>query len=867
MSHIQALPEGTELVSDFRIERVLGAGGFGITYLAREIALDRAVTIKEYFPNDFAARGDQIDAVPRSEGYATDYQWGLDRFIDEAQTLAKFDHPNIVRVYRYFRANNTGYMVLHFEEGKSLNGWLQSLGRAPRQAELDQLLGPMLDALAVVHAADFLHRDIAPDNIIVRNDGSPVLIDFGAARGDIAKHSRTVSALVKPGYSPYEQYGEIGRQQGPWTDIYALAATLYHAITGKRPPDAPSRVVKDEIIPAHEAALSAYRPGFLMAIDQGLWIDIDKRPQNVAAWRAALLKADATPGQRGWFGSKRQSDLAPPVDAAGTLDVGDGLAATRALTEPLPGAQLAPPPPDVPLDGVVPRGRIVDFLEGVRPSPRAAPDEAPGAQAVGLTKIESGIEAAVKQLGAQDPAPVAKSKKRGGFFQRQPKPATEPEPPKSADIISNDRPVDVHSAPAAAVKRKNDRGQGAKRKPPKPRPVCKRSGWRWFPIVLKLAIGVVIATVLVRVQQSMPHFEFRSSSTVASSPGTTSRTVTGSTTKTKAKTKSATTERRGLRGEKKLLRTAEASASKVIVEKVRPAPVTLLLRTFEAHAGGTSAVRFADKGTKLVTVGGDGTLRVWDAKTFTLVRTMELEYGPATSLAVLGNRALTGHENGRIALWDLNLGMQISTFKRNDAPVSSLAFAGPKKFLAGALDWSAALWESATPSVPLQVFEGHKRDVLAIAYEPGRGLIGSGSADRTVKLWDGKSLSLLGTYPRSKNFVTAIAFSPDGSAILIGTLDGGISLYGTDNRRRKRRYRGHRGRVTSLQFIDGGREFVSASADGTVRLWNHRDGRALQTYGAAGAKISNAAVSPDGRFIAAGKDNGTVQIWNGAVLD
>lgn len=185
MSHIQALPDGTELVSDFRIERVIGAGGFGITYLATEIALDRKVTIKEYFPGDFAARGKGVSALPRSEQCATDYQWGLDRFIEEAQTLAKYDHPNIVRVYRYFRANNTGYMVLHFEEGQSLKSWLQSLDRAPRQAEMDQIIAPLLEALAVVHASDFLHRDIAPDNIIIRNDGSPVLIDFGAARGDI----------------------------------------------------------------------------------------------------------------------------------------------------------------------------------------------------------------------------------------------------------------------------------------------------------------------------------------------------------------------------------------------------------------------------------------------------------------------------------------------------------------------------------------------------------------------------------------------------------------------------------------------------------------------------------------------------------
>ena len=287
--NLLALPEGTELVGDFRIQRVLGAGGFGITYLAEEAALNRLVTIKEYFPADYAARGATAQATPRSQGCADDYKWGLDRFIEEAQTLARFVHPNIVRVYRYFRANNTGYMVLHFEEGGSFKAWLRNLKRAPRQPELDRMVGPLLDALETVHAGDYLHRDIAPDNIIIRKDGSPVLIDFGSARGEIASHSKTVSALVKPGYSPYEQYATTSRQQGPWTDIYALGATLYHALAGKRPPDAPSRMVNDEYVPAREAALSSYRPTFLAAIDKALRLEITERPQSIADWRRELL--------------------------------------------------------------------------------------------------------------------------------------------------------------------------------------------------------------------------------------------------------------------------------------------------------------------------------------------------------------------------------------------------------------------------------------------------------------------------------------------------------------------------------------------------------------------------------------------------
>src|SRR5262245_18291087 len=150
--NLLALPEGTELVGDYRLQRVLGAGGFGITYLADEKALARLVTIKEYFPADFAARQGS-GASPRSQELAGDYQWGLDRFIEEAQTLARFDHPNIVRVHRYFRANNSAYMVLHFEEGGSLKSWLKGLKRAPRQAELDSFIAPLLDALELIHNA------------------------------------------------------------------------------------------------------------------------------------------------------------------------------------------------------------------------------------------------------------------------------------------------------------------------------------------------------------------------------------------------------------------------------------------------------------------------------------------------------------------------------------------------------------------------------------------------------------------------------------------------------------------------------------------------------------------------------------------
>src|SRR5882724_3649124 len=415
-TNLLALPDGTELVGDYRIRRVLGAGGFGITYLADEMALARLVTIKEYFPAEFAVRRATADASPRSQDCAEDYKWGLERFIEEAQTLARFVHPNIVRVYRYFRANNTGYMVLHFEEGGSFKAWLKGLRRAPRQPELDKILKPLLEALETVHAGDYLHRDIAPDNIIIRKDGSPVLIDFGSARGEIASHSKTVSALVKPGYSPYEQYATTSRQQGPWTDIYALGATLYHAVTGKRPPDAPSRMINDEYVPARAAALSSYRPGFLAAIDKALRLEVGERPQSIAAWRELLL-APEPKRDRGRLSLGRALDRLRTADPARSAPPQRQQGSTEPLSQkPSPAPSPVPAPPDAPQ----PKGQLLDFIDALkkrraglgaqRSQPEARPSPAPAAP----RQAPREPEIAAPSVAKKAPATEAKSVQRPG---------------------------------------------------------------------------------------------------------------------------------------------------------------------------------------------------------------------------------------------------------------------------------------------------------------------------------------------------------------------------------------------------------------------------------------------------------------------
>ena len=249
-----ALGMGTTL-SEYQLKSVLGVGGFGMTYLAWDANLEKHVAIKEYLPGDLALRALDGSVVPVSTDHQYDYQWGLERFIIEARTLARFSHPHIVRVNRYFEANGTGYMVMDYEEGESLSQWLKR-APLPPETELRRILLPLLDGLAAVHAAQFLHRDIKPSNIFIRANGSPVLLDFGAARAT-GGGTRSLTAVLTPGYAPLEQYATDGKQ-GPWSDIYAMGGVLYRAVTDRNPPDAVSRLHNDAVKAGLAAAQGRY---------------------------------------------------------------------------------------------------------------------------------------------------------------------------------------------------------------------------------------------------------------------------------------------------------------------------------------------------------------------------------------------------------------------------------------------------------------------------------------------------------------------------------------------------------------------------------------------------------------------------------
>ena len=340
-----ALPTGYSL-HRYQIEGVLGAGGFGITYRAMHEALENEVAIKEYFPAEWAyrdrngttVRPNAQGQVPAKNGEPPSYDWGLQRFLDEAKILVQINHPCVVRVRDYFTANGSAYIVMEFEEGESMSALLQRGGILPER-ELRRLLADVLPALEAVHGQGYLHRDLKPSNLYMRKvDGRVMLIDFGAARQALGRRSRSVTSVVTPGYSPIEQYVTVGEDYGPWTDIYALGAVLYRCITGAPPVEAPGRVLKDPVQPAIEAGAGLYSHGLLQVVDQALAVRPEDRFQSVVALQEALSEADH---------SNKQADFSqvPPITPE-LLDLSQRVDALRLE----PQADSAPSAPSARLE-------------------------------------------------------------------------------------------------------------------------------------------------------------------------------------------------------------------------------------------------------------------------------------------------------------------------------------------------------------------------------------------------------------------------------------------------------------------------------------------------------------------------------------
>jgi serine/threonine protein kinase len=285
-----ALPPGTRF-GELEVLRVVGVGGFGIVYLARDHSLNRDIALKEYMPGQLVTRrGPNAEVSVRSEAQSETFALGLRSFVNEARLLAHFDHPSLVKVYRFWEANNTAYMSMPFLQGQTLREQLRSMQTPPDERWFRSTFNPLFDALEMLHGQRVYHRDIAPDNIFLPSDGSPaVLLDLGAARQAIGDQTQAFTAILKPSYAPIEQYAEsVSLRQGPWTDIYALGAVIYHLLKGVPPPPATARTIEDHCDVLAKLSFPEVSPTFLASIDWTLAVRPQDRPQSIAELRAAL---------------------------------------------------------------------------------------------------------------------------------------------------------------------------------------------------------------------------------------------------------------------------------------------------------------------------------------------------------------------------------------------------------------------------------------------------------------------------------------------------------------------------------------------------------------------------------------------------
>lgn len=384
----QALPTGSRL-GEFEITGVVGEGGFGIVYSAHDTSLDRIVAIKEYLPSAFAQRAPDGTVQVKSEEHRKTFAAGLSSFINEAKMLARFSYPSLVEVFRFWEGNGSAYMAMRYYRGPSLREVVRTTPEAVTEEWLRESLDPILLALAVLHREKCYHRDVAPDNILVLPGGRSVLMDFGAARRIIGGMTQALTTVLKPGFAPVEQYSDDGSMpQGAWTDIYAVGGVLYHAMTGKIPVQAISRMISDPLKPVGELVGDRFSAPFCAVVMKALAVMPADRYQNIDELRAAL----------GW-GPAAAVAAAPAIPR------------TAPAVAPPPAAAPAAPAEEAYLATLI-TPRTQPQEPAPAPEPVAAPAPAPAPEPLGIELADLPVEAGqggldpLLQFGAAEGASV-----------------------------------------------------------------------------------------------------------------------------------------------------------------------------------------------------------------------------------------------------------------------------------------------------------------------------------------------------------------------------------------------------------------------------------------------------------------------------
>lgn len=716
--HKNALPLGYQL-AEYAIETVLGHGGFGITYLARDTTLGALVAIKEFLPGEIAQRDEKMYVLPNPERQAVrDYQAGLKNFVKEARALAHFKHPHIVRVLRFLEANGTAYVVMEYEEGQSLADYLKRHGPRLDEPMILRVFIPILNGLHAVHEAKMLHLDIKPENIYLRKDGSPMLIDFGSARRAMTETKQAQRIALTHGYAPIEQYPDKGNP-GPWTDIYALGASMYRCVSGKRPEDALSRyqaVLKyqaDPLTPAAKIGRNRYQPMLLECVDWAIQIYAKDRPQS------------AREMQDGLMGKRRQANVAAPMGlnpAISAKTVPSSAASKRAIKREHLRWRIR---------AALGAGRMLLMMT-----------------VIGAALVATGFywhEIKAWLAPSREPETIRAPSARFSTqeTERNPVPATTSEnfipaksPPKSPPVSS----MALRTlAPAPTVLERTLSGHKD-----------------WIQSVVFFPDGKWLASA--GTDRTIKVWDIANGALLG--------TLRGHEGAINAVAYSA---------DGKWLASAGDDGSVRLWDGYSGGQ----RGAFRGYGGSLFALAFSPDGRLLAAAGRDRTIFVWEVDGGARVAALEGHKGDVFALAFTpdGKTFASAGADKTIRLWSRRTFEEVSALSGHNSAVLSLAFSPDGRWLgSGDAGQSLRLWDART-LVHVRTLTNLGHSVLSLAFSPDSYWLAAGTADKTIILFEGDERVLAHVLSGHEDFVQSVAFAPDGRRLASGSRDRSVRLW------------------------------------------------------------------------------------------